>query len=480
MRHPEPRQAVQRSRTALAITLAVAVAVIAAGIATFALWYRGAGHGSPKTPTTSSCATRGCHSRSLKNAKVYVTADGAPVQGPEPVVVAAGDAFQVNVYFKDLLGDPGKHGKVGVEIVVPEDPPWSVLEGTLSQQAVALSPDAGVSGWNPAWSRSGGLKWLLASEISRHYYLGASGTDPGPRGENTGVDDTGGSRDPDGLANTFGTDAFISVPPRTQPGLYKVAIYGIGFTEGGSPGYVSTVVNVAVTAAPKRASAVRSSAAASKPPSGEAIYGGTCGGCHGATPNTGLLAKLANGRDWVRQALQTRPDHKMLVSAANLEPLLDYLMAQAARGPTSGPPSIPHSIEGRGDCLTCHSAGALAPYPSDHGNYTLGACTGCHRALPATVVAAPLIPHQSGEGVDCQTCHGAGSGLPMPRDHTGRTAATCRVCHGQGPLPPPATHTLEGRIRCLTCHDLDSNKPIPEDHIGRKANTCLFCHSPKS
>lgn len=42
-----------------------------------------------------------------------------------------------------------------------------------------------------------------------------------------------------------------------------------------------------------------------------------------------------------------------------------------------GPARIPHDLEGREDCLMCHSAGDLA-VPEDHSGRTSDTCTGCH------------------------------------------------------------------------------------------------------
>jgi hypothetical protein len=40
----------------------------------------------------------------------------------------------------------------------------------------------------------------------------------------------------------------------------------------------------------------------------------------------------------------------------------------------TGTPSIPHTLEGRSDCLSCHADNILA----DHAGRTSAMCTGCH------------------------------------------------------------------------------------------------------
>ncbi|MBI2288523.1 MAG: hypothetical protein HYU83_06095 [Chloroflexi bacterium] len=47
--------------------------------------------------------------------------------------------------------------------------------------------------------------------------------------------------------------------------------------------------------------------------------------------------------------------------------------------PTAGPPTIPHTLEGRADCLMCHQAGGLKPFPADHAGRTNDLCQACHK-----------------------------------------------------------------------------------------------------
>ncbi len=46
--------------------------------------------------------------------------------------------------------------------------------------------------------------------------------------------------------------------------------------------------------------------------------------------------------------------------------------------PTGGPTAIPHTLEGRDDCLICHSSGDLA-VPADHAGRTNDTCATCHK-----------------------------------------------------------------------------------------------------
>jgi predicted CXXCH cytochrome family protein len=45
-----------------------------------------------------------------------------------------------------------------------------------------------------------------------------------------------------------------------------------------------------------------------------------------------------------------------------------------------GPPRVPHSLEGRADCLVCHAAGGLKPYPADHAGRPSESCLVCHQS----------------------------------------------------------------------------------------------------
>ncbi|MBI5500965.1 MAG: hypothetical protein HY907_12035 [Deltaproteobacteria bacterium] len=47
-----------------------------------------------------------------------------------------------------------------------------------------------------------------------------------------------------------------------------------------------------------------------------------------------------------------------------------------------GIPAIPHTLEGRAACLTCHGEGKLKPAPADHAGRADATCTGCHHAAP--------------------------------------------------------------------------------------------------
>lgn len=103
-------------------------------------------------------------------------------------------------------------------------------------------------------------------------------------------------------------------------------------------------------------------------------------------------------------------------------------------------PRIPHTLEGRTNCLMCHNTGAIKPFPEDHAGRTSITCTTCHRpaetpaSIPApapspTPVETPtVIPHSLEGRDDCLICH-AGGDYSVPTNHVGHTSETCLSCH---------------------------------------------------
>ena len=52
-----------------------------------------------------------------------------------------------------------------------------------------------------------------------------------------------------------------------------------------------------------------------------------------------------------------------------------------APAPTGEPTAIPHTLEGRDDCLVCHETGVAEAtvIPADHAGRTSDTCTACHQ-----------------------------------------------------------------------------------------------------
>jgi hypothetical protein len=174
-------------------------------------------------------------------------------------------------------------------------------------------------------------------------------------------------------------------------------------------------------------------------------------------------------------------------------------------------PPIPHPVEGRENCLACHETGAAGAIqvPEDHAGRTNEMCQACHQpgpvaaevmpeetpseagplAIPhtlegrknclechtsaeATEIAeegVPTIPHPLIGRENCLACHeeGVGGAKPIPEDHAGRPNDICQACHQPGEIPAPPTPTTEA-------------EPIPTPIAYPRAegvNTCVDCHS---
>lgn len=138
-------------------------------------------------------------------------------------------------------------------------------------------------------------------------------------------------------------------------------------------------------------------------------------------------------------------------------------------------------------CAVCHSE--LPSRPADFPQIDAKKmseqpnCTTCHNPHDPRAGLAPSIPHSQQERTDCQSCHNPHESLtklPPRVPHTVEGRADCRACHStQKPklaAPPQVPHPLEGRTDCVLCHNSGGIRPFPKDHAGRTGATCLTCH----
>lgn len=161
------------------------------------------------------------------------------------------------------------------------------------------------------------------------------------------------------------------------------------------------------------------------------------------------------------------------------------------------PNPIPHSLEQRKECFTCHATGAVdAPaVPPDHEkDVTL--CTTCHAVWLAPAIAAaapPAIPHEVEGRQDCLVCHklGTADAPRIPDNHNGLVGDICQTCHtavsevaggGEEEISvgaiPEIPHGLEGFAACTQCHEEGGPgiPQFPENHKGRTDDVCTACH----
>ena len=135
-------------------------------------------------------------------------------------------------------------------------------------------------------------------------------------------------------------------------------------------------------------------------------------------------------------------------------------------------PPVPHLTEGYEDCLACHAADQMAPFPEDHADRSNEMCVVCHEV--GAVESLPVIPHSLEDREDCLVCHDIGQLVPFPPDHEGRVSEGCQVCHqigeggeGQEATPEP-TATLPPSAEMVPT-------PIHEPVLFEE-NTCIACH----
>lgn len=116
-------------------------------------------------------------------------------------------------------------------------------------------------------------------------------------------------------------------------------------------------------------------------------------------------------------------------------------------------PQIPHTLEGRSACTTCHTVGGTGVgtpggtgLPTSHQGRTDATCTGCHQAAPvaaqptattapASPTAVPPTPAAQATAVPAPTTPAAAPATPTP---TPRPAATPAPATPAPVTPTPA------------------------------------------
>ncbi len=144
---------------------------------------------------------------------------------------------------------------------------------------------------------------------------------------------------------------------------------------------------------------------------------------------------------------------------------------------------IPHPLDGREACDTCHGPTGAKPYPADHAGRVNESCQFCH--LPADKADAPPDVTTFTQ-VECLTCHGpfdalmarnveaegedgntANPHVYVPHDST--TIVECTLCHTPHTLPPqPAELSAMPQPKLETCY---------ECHHVRNFTNCSQCHA---
>ncbi len=138
-------------------------------------------------------------------------------------------------------------------------------------------------------------------------------------------------------------------------------------------------------------------------------------------------------------------------------------------------------------CGLCHAR--LVSRPSNFPQVDMeemggnGQCITCHNPHEPRVGIPAEVPHHIEERSECQLCHAPSEPLemlPPQTPHTLEGRIECLSCHGpqefRGATLPHIPEGLEARTDCLLCHSIGGIKPLPKDHMGRTTATCLNCH----
>jgi len=98
-------------------------------------------------------------------------------------------------------------------------------------------------------------------------------------------------------------------------------------------------------------------------------------------------------------------------------------------------PPVPHLVDGFGEqCIDCHDADGFVPYPDSHAGWDAESCQFCHHSAELRAgdesEKRPSIPHTLDGRDDCLQCHSADGIRPYPPDdHQERDVEDCTVCH---------------------------------------------------
>ena len=152
--------------------------------------------------------------------------------------------------------------------------------------------------------------------------------------------------------------------------------------------------------------------------------------------------------DMCRVCHQPAPATEAVPAMEAITPTVTSTATQEATPTVVGPPPVPHTLEGRENCLECH----ISP----------------EATLTPVVAGPPAIPHPLIGREHCLACHqeGVGGAPQVPEDHTGRTNDICQACHQPSQIPAPPTPTaplepvptpiayprVEGVNSCFDCH----------------------------
>ena len=200
-------------------------------------------------------------------------------------------------------------------------------------------------------------------------------------------------------------------------------------------------------------------------------FDATCAQCHtvdnpGGKDNSSFCSNSAcHATEWVYAGLDA--------------PKVRQLSAPPKVPGTGAPKPIPHPVGQRTDCLICHAAGKVKPYPENHGSFKADTCTQCHKptlqeTAPAAAGAATPTPTRAVAPVPTRAAApAAATTAPSP---TAAATATSAAAGG----PPAIPHAVDDPVHkdCTVCHGQGKTKPFPANHTAFAVDSCTACHKP--
>lgn len=141
------------------------------------------------------------------------------------------------------------------------------------------------------------------------------------------------------------------------------------------------------------------------------------------------------------------PMKALLLIAAGV--IVTALVLSAAPAQALFQPPIPHPTDGRDNCLACHEEGVgdAPQIPDNHAGRGNSSCQGCHQEAEEAGPPPPEIPHTLEGRENCLACHVAVDPNATPSEDSEEPAAS----------PPPPTPVAypepQGDANgCLDCH----------------------------
>ncbi|MCU0501065.1 MAG: NapC/NirT family cytochrome c [Anaerolineae bacterium] len=206
-------------------------------------------------------------------------------------------------------------------------------------------------------------------------------------------------------------------------------------------------------------------------------FDATCAQCHtvdnpGGKDNSSFCSNSAcHATEWVYAGLDA--------------PKVRQLSAPPKVPGTGAPKPIPHPVGQRTDCLACHAAGKVQPYPENHASFKIDMCTQCHKptlqepAAPGAAATAPSVATRPAAATAAPTAAATPTAVATAAAATTappQATATSASAGGSPAIP----HAIDDPVHkdCTLCHGQGKTKPFPANHTSFPVDICVNCHKP--